>query len=578
MAERHFIASIGVGRYSEVEYRLEERSWRTRFAPVAVARLLGLAGARASVLVTAQARAWYEELAGELRAAGLGPEAVEIGEGRTEEERLAVFEKLVERVQTGAELVLDVTFALRHLPFVYLAALVYLVGLRGARLKGIYYGAYDLRVDGVAPVLDVTGLFGLVEWYHALETARESGDLNSLARRLGAEVGRLFRQGAGDPALGRAKDAAQRLAAALAAGLPLEVGLAAADLKARLGELESRPDLAQAGRLALQELGKTIGEWAVEDSMPSGRRHGAPAADLRQRGERRLVLDREELERQLRLASWYAEHGDLPKTLLLLREWLVSAGLWALGRGDPERWLAREERLTVERRLGALGERARHKLLGEAERPVAELWGAIAERRNRLAHAGMTSEEVRLAADQLRGLIERCRALLAGDSLTALQAPAGPRLLVAPLGLAPGALFSAVRHLAPEQLLVVTSTQARGRLAEALAQAGRPELKRWVIELADPHQGFGEIGGKLDERLRRLLVAAGEVVVSLTGGTTALQYAAQRIGEEAERLGVAVRRVALIDRRPRAEQEAEPYVLGELVELDGVGRGSDGGE
>lgn len=566
MSERYFVASVGVGDYKEVTYRLGERAWRTRFAPVAVARLRELAGARALVLVTPRARErWYAELATELRAAGLEPEPIEIGEGRTDEERFQVFSALVERVPAEAELLLDVTFALRHLPFVYLAALVYLVGLRGVRLEGIAYGAFDLQADGVAPVLDVTGLFGLVEWYHALQTARESGDLQALAGRLEAEVGRLFRQGPGDRALSAAKGAARRLAAALAAGLPLEAGLAAADLRARLARLEPRPDLAQAGRLALRELEQQIRDWAVA---------------RRPREKRGLALERGELERQLRLARWYAQHGELPKTLLLLREWLVSAGLWALGRAAG--WLERGQRLQVERRLGALGERARHGLLaGASERELAGLWGAIADRRNRLAHAGMTDEEVGLGLAELDGLIERCEALLTEDGPAlrrALAAPAGPRLLVSPLGFSAGALFSAVCRVEPERLLVVTSAQARGRLEEALARAGRPELERRAIELADPHQGFAEMRALLDDRLRQWLVEAGQVVVNLTGGTTALQYAAERIGAEAERLGVAVRRVALIDRRPRAEQEAEPYALGELVDLEAIGAGKAAGE
>jgi hypothetical protein len=76
-------------------------------------------------------------------------------------------------VAAGAVLVLNVTFALRHLLCVYLAALVHLVRLQGARLEGIYYDAFELHAaDGATPVLDVTALLGLVEWYHALERRR----------------------------------------------------------------------------------------------------------------------------------------------------------------------------------------------------------------------------------------------------------------------------------------------------------------------------------------------------------------------------------------------------------------------
>src|SRR5205085_1528 len=135
------------------------------------------------------------------------------------------------------------------------------------------------------------------------------------------------------------------------------------------------------------------------------------------------------------------------------------------------------------------------------------------------------------------------------------RAGAADALLVAPLGLSPGALYSAVRHTQPGRLLVLTSSAARARLDEALAAAGRPDLDCFTIELQDPHAGFGEVGAVAsDEQLRRALLSAEEVVISVTGGTTALQFAAERVRDRARELGVPARRIALVDRRPYAEQ------------------------
>jgi hypothetical protein len=46
-----------------------------------------------------------------------------------------------------------------------------------------------------------------------------------------------------------------------------------------------------------------------------------------------------------------------------------------------------------------------------------------------------------------------------------------------------------------------------------------------------------------------------------------MQTAVERIAAEAERFGARVRRIALVDARTPEEQRADPYVLGELVEL-----------
>src|SRR5690606_3650674 len=86
------------------------------------------------------------------------------------------------------------------------------------------------------------------------------------------------------------------------------------------------------------------GRWGKSVAGPAGGESGLRKAQV--------PLTREELERQLELARWYADRYDFVKTALLLREWLVSAAVWAYG--DPARWLSADERKTAEGRLHAL--------------------------------------------------------------------------------------------------------------------------------------------------------------------------------------------------------------------------------
>jgi hypothetical protein len=65
-----------------------------------------------------------------------------------------------------------------------------------------------------------------------------------------------------------------------------------------------------------------------------------------------------------------------------------------------------------------------------------------------------------------------------------------------------------------------------------------------------------------------MLTGAREVVVNLTGGTTAMQAAVERIAGESRRLGIPVRRIALVDRRPFDLQRSDLYVAAEVLELD----------
>jgi len=560
----HLICSIGpdLNRYQETLYRLGEETYSTRFAPVAVARALDLHG-KASVLVTDQARCSYEQLAIKLRDAGLKTRDVPMPEGRTEGDILDAFCRLVQEIQQGEHVVLDVTFSLRHLPFVYLAALTYLTAHRRVTIKGIYYGAWELRAPGAdglieAPILDVTPLFRLMQWYHAIQTAQESGDVRAVARMLEGDVGALFRRKQGDKALSAASKTLKRLAPALAAGLPLEVGIESRGLATNLARLGQPGTTSQVARLSLEIFPTWLERWAT----PAGTERKAS-----------LRLSETELRRQLRLAEWYADRGDLHKTLLILREWLVS--LFVLRRGEPGRWLERKHREGIVGYIGSLSWRAQHELATGAEAEVAGIWDEAGKLRNQFAHAGIIQERVKVQErrQKVQALLARAGGLLGDEAIGRLPQihAGGGLLLVTPAGLSPGALYSALRRLQPDQMIVITSVEARQRLSETLEAAESANTPTLELELTEPLTGFREAQALINqEGVRRWLAGAGEVVANLTGGSTVMGYIVERVAEEASSLGVPVRRVALVDRRPFEQQRSDPFVLGELIYLDDV--------
>lgn len=547
----HLICSVGVGRYDEGSYSLTGNQYRTRFAPAALAHLLGMRGGRASVLVTPEARTkWYADVAAELRAVGMEVDAVEIAEGRTEDEILKAFDALVSAVDEGERLVLDVTFSLRHLPFVYLAALTFLTAYKGVTIDGIYYGAWELRdqTTNEAPILDITALFGLTRWYHALQSARDSGDLRPVAelmederRRAGGRKGDRF---------GQAAAAARDMAEALAAGLPVETGLKAARLGETLDRIIQSAAVSPPLRRALAQLERQVRPWAT------------PSASVQKRD---LPLTRAELERQLVLAEWYAERNNVPGALVLLREWMVSFLILHDAAGDG--WLGRGKRRRAERVLSAIAYRMETGVASDAEGRIGRLRETIFDDRNRFAHAGMRPDLVSVPDAGLAEVLRQCRDLLGREDI-GLRRPAGGTVLVTALGHSPGVVYSGVGRVRPDRLVVVTSADAAGRLREALDRAGVAALPVTTRVMADPYAGYREERDIIDDELRRLLVDARRVTVNLTGGTTVMQYVVDRIGDEARRLGADVRRVALVDRRPQEEQRADPYVPGELIELE----------
>jgi hypothetical protein len=89
---------------------------------------------------------------------------------------------------------------------------------------------------------------------------------------------------------------------------------------------------------------------------------------------------------------------------------------------------------------------------------------------------------------------------------------------------------------------------------------GRPEIER-VVKAARPR-----------------ILGADEVLVNVTGGTTLMGLVAEALAGTARQLARPVRRFGLIDRRPPADQDADPFRAGEPFWLDSAEGGDADGD
>jgi hypothetical protein len=558
MSDSFFLTSIGIGPYEHRTYTLREQSTATCFAPVAAARLLNLSGSTALILVTEEAEKSRKcsELQDELREADLLPQLIPISASDEPEALMRLLSDLADRVPDRSRLTLDVTAGFRHLPFLYFAVLTFLCGLKHATLEGIYYGAHDLRREGTAPILSIGHIFNLVEWFYALRAFRDSGDAQAIARSLKDDVKQLFVQNIRDFDLSKLKDDVRRLAEAIGLGLPLEAGIAAGRLTDNV-QRTNPSSTAPASYLAVDTLRSAVSGWKLAGPL----------------AKHEIGLDNDELRRQLAFADWLIGRGDLGSALRLIREFMVNLVLFNLS--TVARWLDYNPvRVNGERYLNALNGRAKsHLLTAESERKVAALWSKVAELRNRVAHAGMTPDSASIFPDTLREWLSQCRTFL-DDHLTLHPFSGSGAVLVTPLGKSPGVLFSALMTTNPDRLILVTSQEALAKLEEIKREAGYTQINALILTLDDPHAGFDEIALPHAE-LERVIIDASDIIVNITGGTTALQWAVERIAERANRLGASVKRIALVDRRPLSEQQANPYVVGQRIDLEPLAQKTD---
>ncbi len=93
----------------------------------------------------------------------------------------ALLVRLAGALKREERVAIDVTHGFRHLAMLGLTAARYLARARGIEVIGLYYGALDMVQNGVAPVVELTGLAHVQEWAEALAAYEASGDFSRFA-------------------------------------------------------------------------------------------------------------------------------------------------------------------------------------------------------------------------------------------------------------------------------------------------------------------------------------------------------------------------------------------------------------
>lgn len=137
-------------------------------------------------------------------------------------------------------------------------------------------------------------------------------------------------------------------------------------------------------------------------------------------------------------------------------------------------------------------------------------------------------------------------------------------ILLSPLGLSPGLLYSALMTIKPQHLVLLTSKEGKGSLDEIIQHAKYLGPINIVL-VEDPFNCFHEANQKSEEVVS--ILNYNPCVINLTGGTTALQFIIQRAGTVLENRGCRVEYIALVDRRSVQEQRNNPWVVGDVIRV-----------
>jgi CRISPR-associated Csx2 family protein len=513
----------------------------------------------------------YDRLAREVSVPPLEVTQVLIPDGLTADELWEILKAVLQSVPHNCELTLDVTHGYRSFPFLYFTASLFLKALRGVEIKAVYYAMMESAGDK-KPIIDLSLLLDMVEWFYATRIFNQTGQAGPLCDLLYPfEKTPPHITGKENAPYGQVKGlrrALEAVSAAYSQALPLELGRESEQLLQKTAKsipthLEQKVPLAS-------ELFGTIINFVQPFALP--------AVSQRERKAKIIELNLPELKRQAHIIDRYLEQGYLNYALGMIREWMVSSAMYHQSathdRSSADWWINSETRAHVERQLSILrriceGNRqdpAKDRLSPE-QRWLADKWDFLSRKRNQLAHHGFDKNYVLHSPQQIQEIQkewEELKNFMSSQSHWNLNINRGNRtLLLSPLGLSRGLLFSALHHIRPDEAFIVTSETSIGALQEITLRAGwNGDLNYYVMR--EPFTGFAEVKW-LMEAMQSYASRCERIVVNITGGTTAMQYAVQQVADDYRAAGREIELIALVDRRPPAEQGANPYVPGEII-------------
>jgi CRISPR-associated DxTHG motif protein len=410
---KSLLTFLGTGEYRSLTYTLSEdsaqRSFKTDLFPEAAYRLFQPDRVLVCVTEKVEQHRNFAELKRRINENVLLP--IGIPEGRSEAELWEIFEKICGKFEQGESLILDITHAFRSLPVLVFAVALYLRQTKGVKIDRIIYGAFEARDEkDVAPIFDLTLLLELVDWLSSAGFLLKRGDGTLLGDLLKEIHEALWKN---RPSSGEVpknlKNLGERLhlfSKAIHFSRPRDVMVHARELVKVLDSAYNEVHRwAKPFALILAHLREVVALFSREDP------------DL---------LDREHLNNQLSLVSYFVEKGLLMQAITLAREWLVNWVLTKRGQGD---WLKKEIREEAESIINEAARRLREskkgdgaenlpdwwESLGKAGEKAARLWNSLSDLRNDIAHCGMRTnaapvrsieESIMRIPDLLRNLAE----------------------------------------------------------------------------------------------------------------------------------------------------------------------------
>ncbi len=513
-----------------------------------------------------------------LESEGINTYTKRIQMGKNKEDIWHAFDALNELFEPNDEIIFDITHAFRSIP-VYITSLIrFFQVVRGVRIKTVLYGAFEAKDENSnsTPVFDLTPIIEVYNWTDSVTDFLHYDDSKKLTDLLKKYTNSFNKSKGLAMPFKKINSQLNKFSKYILLSNSQKVSEGSRDIIKTLQEIEKKS--AKGGTPVLPPpLIELLNKVHNELEEFSG---------VKEKFNKDLI------ERDIFLVKHYAKKSLYQQALTLLRELMIDYVLFAWkGELPINAWLDREIRQKAEAFLGVIdfqrGAGVKFLIDNEQEQTsithnVSSLFKTIANWRNMVNHAGRNknSDEIKNILKnidyKLEEMIKEFEDLLNNEEVAGVvkelldvQNNDLPVLLITPLGLSRGLLYTALKKVNPANLLVITTDSITNDIINEVMEKAEKDIPYQVFRLKDPFNDFNSWRDLVKKESFIDLVRGKELVFNITGGTTALQYNIQKIHEYFRHNVhfIPVKSVVCIDKRPIQEQRANPYVVGEMEVL-----------
>ena len=409
MARKYIISFLGTSpsdRY--YEYIYQNKSAKGRVFAEALKDLVEFD--RMFVCITEGARDTTWKIVASLNDNRI--EDINITDGMNESELWSNFNKITDKFNQGDEVIFDITHGLRSLPFLVFLFAAYLKVAKQVKIASVLYGVLEKRqtsnnsdIAGVIPVVELEAFVSMLDWMSATQRFVNLGDGNGLAQLLRTvavlDLDLKF-------TVDQTADAIEQVSNALIYIRPMEVMKSVAQLNDLIPKLAAtqggdspqlQPFLLLCDQIIDRYQNLALAQPFIKNNL------------------------QQNLQCQLQMMSWYQEHQQQVKSIMLGRELFVSILMYWQGEQNIFDYKSRKP---AENNLNSQGNKGNTEFDRFTDsQKIKDTWKKATNLRNDFAHSGMSNnpESINNLKQNIDRVIEEIKTCLQDFLNAAIDRP-----------------------------------------------------------------------------------------------------------------------------------------------------------